>query len=92
MKRTLDKIMEHKNLLLFAGGAAAAIVGREILKSKTTKELCVKTAAKIMKMQDEAEEAFQNVKEDAEDIRHDAKKKTKREIYADEIDEKVQKT
>jgi hypothetical protein len=80
MKKNLDKIFEYKNLLLFAGGAVTAIAAKKIIESDTAKKFCVKTAAKVMQLQDEAEEAFLNIKEDAEDIRHDAEKERKKQI------------
>lgn len=91
MKTTLDRIVEHKSLLIFAGGAVAAIVGKQILESEATKKFCINTAVKVMQMRDEAEETFQNIKENAEDIHHDAKEKTKKEIYVEEIDDKPKK-
>lgn len=62
MKTNLDRIVEHKSLLIFAGGAVAAIVGKQILESEATKKFCINTAVKIMQMKDEAEEILQNVK------------------------------
>lgn len=79
MKKNLEKAKEHKNLLLFAGGAIAAIAGKKILESQATKDFCVKTVAKVMELQDEAEETFQNVKDNATDICHDAKEENKKE-------------
>jgi uncharacterized protein DUF6110 len=88
MKENLNKIIKHKNLLLFAGGAASAIAAKKILKSETTKKFCVKTIAKVMEFQDQAEEAFQDVKDNAEDIRYEAKEKSKNEIYNLDVEEK----
>lgn len=79
MKRNLDRIIENKELLFFAGGAIAAIAGKKILESKKTRECAVNSAAKLMQFQDEAEETFLNIKEDAEDIKHDAEAKNKKE-------------
>ncbi|GAA5819701.1 MAG: conserved hypothetical protein [Methanobrevibacter sp. CfCl-M3] len=79
MKESLDKIIEHKNLLFFVGGAITAIVAKKIIESDTAKNFAVKTAAKVMQFQDEANETLLNIKEDAEDIKNDAintKKKT----------------
>ncbi|KZX16451.1 hypothetical protein MBCUT_08370 [Methanobrevibacter cuticularis] len=80
MKKNLDKIIEHKSLLIFAGGAITAIAAKKILESDAARKFCTKTAAKVMQLQDEAEETFLNIKEDAEDIRHDAQNEKKKEI------------
>ncbi|WP_054835278.1 hypothetical protein [Methanobrevibacter arboriphilus] len=49
------------------------------------KKFCVKTLAKVMELQDQAEEAFQDVKDNAEDVRHEAKLKTKNEVFNVEV-------
>ena len=59
---------------VFVGGIAAAIVGKKVLQSKATRELCVKTVAQAMKLQQDAQATFANIKEEAEDICCDAKK------------------
>ncbi|WP_052332055.1 hypothetical protein [Methanobrevibacter arboriphilus] len=38
-----------------------------------------------MELQDQAEEAFQDVKDNAEDVRHEAKLKTKNEVFNVEV-------
>ncbi|MDR3290576.1 MAG: hypothetical protein LBT10_00345 [Methanobrevibacter sp.] len=79
MKKAFDQIMEHKNLLFFVGGAITALAAKKIMESDKTKNFVVKTAAKVMQFQDEANETLLNIKEDAEDIKNDAvdtKKKT----------------
>ncbi|MDR1722199.1 MAG: DUF6110 family protein [Methanobrevibacter sp.] len=80
LKENLDRIMEHKGLLLFAGGAITAIVAKKVIESDTAKKLAVKTVAKVMQVQDEAKEALLNIKEDAEDIRHDAIEENKETV------------
>lgn len=79
MKKTLDGIIEHKSLLFFVGGAITALAAKKIIESDAAKNFVVKTAAKVMQFQDEANETLLNIKEDAEDIKNDAantKKKT----------------
>jgi len=61
-------------VLCFVGGVATAVIGTKIAKSEKTRQLCVKTLAKGMMLQDCAKECFQNIKEDAIDIYEDAKK------------------
>lgn len=91
MKENFNKIMEHKGLLLFAGGAITALATKKVLESDATKKFCIKTATKIMEFQDQAEEVFHDVKDIAEDIRHEAKEKTKENAYTLEIEEKKPK-
>jgi len=61
-------------VLFFLGGAAAVIVGKKVINSEKARQLCVKGLAQGMILQDCAKEALQNIKEDAHDIYHDAKK------------------
>ena len=60
---------------VFVGGMAAAIIGKKVIQSKKTREICVKTVAQAMKLQKDAQEAFQNMKEEAEDLCFEAQKK-----------------
>ena len=73
----IHKILVTKKALFFLGGAAAAIIGSKALKSETSRKLCVKGLAAGMKLRDDAIETFHNIKEEAADIYHDAKKKAK---------------
>ena len=69
-----------KNLLTsgkfhaFLGGAVVAIVAPKVLKSEKTRAFCVKGLAAGMKLQKDAAEAFENIKEEAADICLDASK------------------
>lgn len=74
-------ISEHKHALLFAGGIATAIIGAHILKSQTTKDLATKGMAGVISAKKDAEETFQDMRENAEDIVFDANMDTKQEIY-----------
>ncbi len=56
----------------FILGVASAIVGMKVLKNKKTREVCVSGVAKTMKLYKDAQVAFQNIKEEAEDICYDA--------------------
>ena len=68
-----DKTFEHKHALIFVGGIAAAMVGKKILESKTTKETC----------KSELEESIQDIKDNAEDIHTDAKAAKKEAVCVD---------
>lgn len=68
----LDCFKNEKFLSALAG-AAAVIVGKKILKSPKTRELAVKGLAQGMKLKHDAEETFQNMKDEAADLCNDAK-------------------
>ena len=72
---------EHKYALLFAGGIATAIIGAQIIKSQAAKDLATKGMAGVISTKKDAEETFQDIKENAEDIVFDANASTKQEIY-----------
>lgn len=74
-------IKEHKHALLFAGGIATAVIGAKILKSQTTKDLVTQGMAGVISTKKDAEETFQDIRENAEDIVYDANLDTKQEIY-----------
>ncbi|WP_409199981.1 hypothetical protein [Methanobrevibacter sp. DSM 116169] len=91
MKDTIEKLYDHKEALLFCGGIAAAIIGKKVLESEKVKNTAVDTMAKAMVIQKDAEESFQNMKDSAEDICHEAEEKNKKEIYIEDKDEKKSK-
>jgi hypothetical protein len=64
---------KNEKVLCALGGAAAVIIGNVILKSKKTRQLAVSGLAKGMKLQNDAKEAFQNMKDEAQDLCYDAK-------------------
>lgn len=65
--------LKDKKIAYFIGGVVTAIVGTKIAKSKKTRELCVSGLAKGMKLQKDAESAFQSMKEDAQDLCYEAR-------------------
>ena len=82
----IDKCVEHKHALIFAAGIATAIVGKKILESKTVKDAATQGMASIMSAKKDAEECFQDMKENAEDIVVDAHEEDKKEIYVEAKD------
>jgi hypothetical protein len=78
-----DKCYEHKHLLLFAAGVATAVIGKKALESQTVKNAATKGMASIMSVKKDAEECFQDMRENAEDIVVDANKENKKEIYVE---------
>ena len=79
----LNKCYEHKHALIFAAGIATAIIGKKALESKTVKNAATKGMATVMSAKKDAEECFQDMKENAEDIMVDAHKEDKKEIYVE---------
>lgn len=64
---------KNEKLWCAIGGAVAVIVGKKIVTSKKTRQLAVSGLAKGMKLQSDAKEVFQNMKDEAADICCDAK-------------------
>ena len=85
MKREdiVNTCVEHKHALIFAAGIATALVGKKILESKTVKDAATKGMAQVMSAKKDAEECFQDMKENAEDIVVDAHAEDKKEIYVE---------
>ena len=83
-KDYVERVMKHKHALIFAGGIATAIIGKKILESDAFKETCTKGMAAVMSAKKDAEECFQDMKEDAEDIVVDANAEVRKEIYVED--------
>ena len=79
----INTCAEHKHALIFAAGIATAIVAKKVLESKTVKDAATKGMATVMSAKKDAEECFQDMKENAEDIVVDANADTKKEIYVE---------
>ena len=78
-----DKCYEHKHALIFAAGIATSIIGKKALESKTVKDAATRGMASIMSAKKDAEECFQDMRENAEDIVVDAHEEDKKEIYVE---------
>lgn len=65
--------LKNEKLWCAIGGAAAVIIGKKVLTSKKTRQIAVSGIAKGMKLQSDAKEVFQNMKDEAADICCDAK-------------------
>lgn len=70
----ISDIVKNEKVLYFAGGILAATYGVKALKSDKTRKACVNGLAKCIKLKNDAQAAFKNMKEEAEDICYDAKK------------------
>lgn len=78
-----DKCVEHKHALIFVAGIATAVVGKKIIESKTVKDAATQGMASVMSVRKDAEECFQDMKENAEEIVLDAHEEDKKEIYVE---------
>ena len=83
----VEKALRHKHALIFAGGIATAIIGKKILQSEIVKDACTQGMATVMSAKKDAEECFQDMKDNAEDIVVDANEEVKKEIYVEEDDD-----
>ena len=83
VRRYVDQALEHKHALIFAAGVATALIGAKVVKSQAFKDTTTKGMAAIMSAKKDAEECFQDMKENAEDIVVDANADTKKEIYVE---------
>ncbi|MBQ2653192.1 MAG: hypothetical protein IJF83_06510 [Methanobrevibacter sp.] len=81
-----DKCVEHKHALIFAAGIATAVVGKKILESKVVKDAATQGMASVMSVRKDAEETFQDMRENAEEIVLDANEENKKEIYVESKD------
>ena len=77
----VERVLKHKHALIFAGGIATAIIGKKILESDIVKEACTNGMATVLSAKKDAEECFQDMRENAEDIVVDANAEVKKEIY-----------
>ena len=82
-----EKCVEHKHALIFAAGVATVLVGKKVLESKTVKDAATRGMAQVMVAKKDAEECFQDMKENAEDMVVDAKADAKKEIYVESKEE-----
>ena len=65
-------MFKNEKFLYFAAGLAAAALGATAVKSGKARKWCVQGMASGILLQRQALEAFQNIKDEATDICHDA--------------------
>lgn len=68
-------IFKNQKFWCVVAGAAGVIAGEKLVKSKKAREVAVNGLAKGMKLKYDAEEAFQSIKDEAEDVCYDARRK-----------------
>jgi hypothetical protein len=81
------KILESGSLLAFVGGAAAALIAPRLLKSACVRKAAVSAVAKGMQLQNDARCAFEEIREDAQDIYHEAKEQARNRDRDEAADE-----
>lgn len=67
------KCFKDEKFWCAVGGAAAVILGKKVVKAKKTRELAVTGLAKGMKLKNDANSAFQSMKDEAQDLCYEAK-------------------
>lgn len=77
-------VKEHRTALIFAGGIATAIIGKKILESKSVKDAATKGMAAVMSAKNDAETAFKDMQDNAEEILVEANADSKKAIYEDD--------
>ena len=82
-EKIIKTCVEHKHVLIFAAGIATALVGKKVLESKTVKDATTRGMAKVLAVKKDAEETFQDMRENAEEIMIDAHKEDRKEIYVE---------
>lgn len=65
--------VKNAKVICFAAGAAAAVVSKKVFTSDKFRKACVSGIAKGMKVQQDAQEALKNMREEAEDICYEAR-------------------
>lgn len=62
------QLFKNEKTLLFVGGMVAALIGKQVMKSEAFHKFCVQGVATGMKLQKDALEKIQNIKEEATDL------------------------
>lgn len=64
--------INNKGLWGFVGGVIAAAIGTKVVKSPATRKLAVQGLSKAMLIQQKAMEQLANIREEAQDLCHEA--------------------
>lgn len=72
----MKDFLKNEKTLFFVGGVLAGTLGVKALTSKTAKKIYVSTLASGMKLQQDAQQMFETMKEDAEDMCYEAQQKS----------------
>jgi hypothetical protein len=80
-------ILEDGKLLAFALGAAAALFVPKALKGSRARKAAVCAVAKGMRLRDDARSAFEEIREDAQDIYCEAKERARNKAQGESAEE-----
>jgi hypothetical protein len=83
----VKKLLENGSLLAFAGGVAAALLAPKVLKSACVRKAAVYAVAKGMQLQNDAIGAFEEIREDAQDIYCEAKDRARAKAQGETAEE-----
>ena len=70
--------MNNKGVWGFVGGMIAAAIGAKVVKSPVARKLAVQGLSKAMLIQQKAMEQLANIREEAQDLCHEAAAKNSR--------------
>lgn len=73
----MKSVFKNQKAMLFLGGILTGTLGLKALKSKQAKKFYVSTLANGMKMQQDAQNLLQTMKEEAEDMCYEARQTAK---------------
>jgi hypothetical protein len=71
----LSKILNASRIAAFIGGAAAAVIAPRVVSSGRVRKAAVYAVAKGMRLQEDAARVFEGIREDAQDVYHEAKER-----------------
>lgn len=77
-QNTTMSYMNNKGLWGFVGGMIAAAIGAKVVKSPVARKLAVQGLSKAMLIQQKAMEQLANIREEAQDLYHEAAAKNSR--------------
>ncbi len=80
----MNNIFKNEKVMIFLGGVTAGTLGAKILKSKVAKKLYISTLANGMKIQQDAQQLFETMKEDAENLCFEAREEVSIACSSDE--------
>ncbi len=77
-QNTTMSYMNNKGIWGFVGGMIAAAIGAKVVKSPVARKLAVQGLSKAMLIQQKAMEQLANIREEAQDLCHEAAAKNSR--------------
>jgi hypothetical protein len=75
----MKKLFENEKSVVFTAGVALGTLGLGFLKSKMAKNFYVKTLAGGMKIKNDAQNLYETIREDAQDMCYEASKQVEKD-------------